>query len=347
MGKRSFRRLALRGATGFALLASALPAAAQGTQGACDRACLSHFADLFLNSVATRDPARVPLAKTYRATENGVAAGIPMMNPWTTATGVGSKFYVIDPVSHQVFFVSELQEGPHNALFFGRLKIVGGKFEEIELFDARSRSDGGYQFSSSRVGTPAPQWTEKVERSRIPGREQLQQWGKSTFDTSIAAPPADPHCLLMENGKIVEEDTQVADFVASGKKEQAKKTLVNIPCGGNGPRPTDPQARTDIVDEEQGIVVSMGVVDGMVEPSLVENPTISAYVPNEILPPYLALMDKWKGSRQAELPAIAPMPATIQVAEMHRYYDGKLQGQYLLLRLGPPGGHSPWLTKNK
>jgi hypothetical protein len=319
---------------------------AGAADSACDRACLSGLADRFLASVAARRPADLPLAQVYRATENGVAAGIPMMNPWTTATGIGSRYYAIDPVSRQVFFISELEEGPHNALFFGRLKVAGGKFAEIEIYTARSRGDGGYQFSSTQVGKPAPQWLEKVDRARIPARAQLLQWGKSTFDKNIAAPPADPKCLLMENGKIVEEDTHVADFVSTGKKaQQGKKTLVNIPCGGNGDRPTDAAARTDLVDEEQGVVVSFGVVHGVVEPSLVENPTISAYVPNEILPPYLALLEKWRGTEQAKLPAIAPMPATVHVAEMHRYYDGKLQGQYLLLRLGPPGAHSPWVEK--
>lgn len=342
---QSTRKRGLR-SSGF-LLAAALWAGSSGaTDAPCDRACLSGLADRFLASVAARNPGALPLAPVYKATENGVAAGLPMMNPWTTATGIGARFYAIDPVSQQVFFLAELKEGPRNALFFGRLKVAAGKFGEIEIFTVRSRGDGGYQFSSSQVGQPAPQWLEKVERSRIPDRAQLLQWGRSIFDRRVAAPPADPKCLLMENGKIVEEDTNVADFVSTGKKAQkGRKTLVNIPCGGDGERPTDTDARTDLIDEELGIVVSFGVVHGIVEPSLVENPTISAYVPNEILPPYLALMEKWRGTEQARLPAIAPMPATIQVAEMHRYFDGKLQGQYLLLRLGPPGAHSPWIDK--
>ncbi len=334
--------------SGFMLAAMLWAGSAGATNAGCDRPCLADLTNRFLASVAARRPGDLPLAPIYKATENGVAAGIPMMNPWTTATGIGSRFYAIDPVSQQVFFISELKEGPRNALFFGRLKVAAGRFGEIEIFTVRSRGDGGYQFSSTQVGEPAPQWLEKVDCSRIPDRAQLLQWGRSTFDRGIAAPPANPKCLLMENGKIVEEDTNVADFVSTGKKaQQARKTLVNIPCGGDGERPTDAAARTDLVDEEQGIVVSFGVVHGIVEPSLVENPTISAYVPNEILPPYLALMEKWRGTEQAKLPALAPTPATMQVAEMHRYFDGKLQGQYLLLRLGPPGAHSPWVERKQ
>jgi len=313
----------------------------------CDRTCLSVFTDQFLAAVIKQDPSAVPLARAYRATENGVAAGLPMMNAFATTTAVGSKFYVIDPVSHQVFFVSELKEGQTPILFWGRLKIVEGKFEEIELFNARSRSDGGYQFSAKQVSKPASQWLEKVDRSRIANRAQLLEWGRSSFNISYPTPPTDPACLIMENGKIVEEDSGVADFVSeNGKKPQAAKKMVNIPCGMSNDRPTDPDARTDIIDEQQGITVSFAVVHGMVEPSYVENPTISAFVPNTILPPYLALLEKWKGSEQAKLPALVPMPAAIQVAEMHRYYDGKLQGFYMLLRLGPPGAHSPWVSKS-
>jgi hypothetical protein len=309
----------------------------------CDRACLSGVADKLLASMSAHDPSQLSLAREYRATENGVASGLPMMNAWNTVTATGSKYYVIDPVSGQIFFVAELKEGQRNALGFGRLKVVNEKLSEIELYISRSRGDTGYQFSADHVSAPAPEWTAKVDGARLPARPQLLAWGKSIFDSKLPAPPTAPNCVLMENGKVVEEDAEVAKQVSTGTDKGQHGHMVNIPCGAFPDRPTDPLARTDIVDEEQGVVVSIATVHGVVQPSLVENPTISAFVPDSLLPPYLKLLAQWKGSSRAKLPAVMPTRASIAVAEMHRYYDGKLQGMYMLEQLGAPGSHSPWV----
>ena len=84
-----------RGLLGRSLMLTAMlwVGSAGAADPACDRTCLSRLADRFLASVAARRPADLPLAPVYKATENGVAAGIPMMNPWTTATGIGSRYY--------------------------------------------------------------------------------------------------------------------------------------------------------------------------------------------------------------------------------------------------------------
>src|SRR5690606_17205823 len=53
---------------------AAAPAAAQraGAQsGACDRACLEGFVERYFDAVAANDPARLPLARNVRFTENG------------------------------------------------------------------------------------------------------------------------------------------------------------------------------------------------------------------------------------------------------------------------------------
>lgn len=310
---------------------------------ACDRACLRNSVDKLLSSMSAHDPSRLDLAHEYKATENGVAAGLPMMNSWNTVTGVGSKYYVIDPVSEQIFFVAELKEGQRNALGFGRLKVVGEKLSEIELYVTRTRGDTGYQFSADHVSDPAPEWTVQIDKARLPARSQLLTWGRSIFDTKQPSPPTAPNCVLMENGKVVEEDAEVAKQVSIGNDKAKHGHMVTIPCGAFPDRPTDPLARTDIVDEEQGVVVSIATVHGLVEPSLVEDPTISAFVPDSLLPPYLKVLEQWKGSSRSQLPALVPTRASILVAEMHRYYDGKLQGMYMLEQLGAPGSHSPWV----
>ena len=64
--------------------------AAQSKVGpGCDRACLETFVDRYLDAVAVHDPAKAPLAKGARLTENGqkleVGDGL-----WNTMTGKGA-----------------------------------------------------------------------------------------------------------------------------------------------------------------------------------------------------------------------------------------------------------------
>ena len=120
---------------------------------------------------------------------------------------------------------------------------------------------------------------------------------------------------------------------------------VPVPCGNPPERPTDKQARTAVIDEEQGVVVSFGVVHGIAEPYVITNPTESAFVPDSLLQPYVAMLKKQQSSGQFTAPALRQMAATAATAELHRIYDGKLQGLHLLVNLGAPGSRSPWVTR--
>jgi len=120
---------------------------------------------------------------------------------------------------------------------------------------------------------------------------------------------------------------------------------VPVPCGNPPNRPTDRHARPTIIDEEQGIVVSMAVVQGIAEPYLVTTPTESAFVPDALLQPYLDMLQKQQISGRFKAAAVRPMPGSAAVSEMHRIYDGKLQGLHLLVNIGAPGSHSPWVPR--
>lgn len=135
------------------------------------------------------------------------------------------------------------------------------------------------------------------------------------------------------------------------KKVEKKVSSVNpdgtvpVPCGNPPNRPTDKHARTTIIDEEQGVVVSMAVVHGVAEPYLVTNPTESAFVPSALLQPYVDMLKQQQSSGRYAAPAVRPLPATAAVAEVHRIYDAKLQGLHLLVNLGAPGSRSPWVIE--
>jgi hypothetical protein len=151
----------------------------------------------------------------------------------------------------------------------------------------------------------------------------------------------------MENGKVVAENPEVLRHIGPGGTSSPALPAnpdgtVPVPCGNPPERPTDKLARTTVIDEEQGVVVSFATVHGIVQPYVVTNPTESAFVPTSLLRPYVEMLDKQQHSGKYTGPALRPLPATAVTAELHRIYDGKLQGLHLMVNLGAPGSHSPW-----
>ncbi|MDS0862958.1 hypothetical protein NUV25_35195 [Burkholderia pseudomultivorans] len=324
-------------------------AAADTHAQVCDRACLKSAADKVLASMVAHNPSELTLSKTYRATENSVPAALSMMTLWRTPTAIKHTYYVIDTKAGQLFIVADVAEGSNDALVFGRIKIVGRAITELELYDSRSRGDVGFQFDARGLADWPEAWTVQLAASQRSSRAALLRAGQSIFDTRVESPSASPACVLMENGKVVEENPAVLKEVmpTNGHDSPLLKLnshgLVTIPCGVPPGRPTDPHARVDVIDEEQSIVVSIATVQGMVEPYLVTRPTESAFVPVAMLQPYLAMLTKQRAVGHYTIPAMEAMPASITVAQMHRIYDDKLQAMQMLQKLGPAGARSPWV----
>jgi hypothetical protein len=340
----------------IASLAGVAPAADSST-AACNRACLRDLTDKVIASMVAHDSSQLPLTREYAATENSVPSALNMMVIWRTATASKSSYYVIDPGSHQVFLISTIAEGPNDSLLFGRIKIDGRRISEVELFVNRSRGQGGFQFEADGPAHFPSEWTVEVPAASRATREQLLHAGQSIFDTTVPAPEAAANCVVMENGKVVGENPDVLKAISgspqnestagpgSGPKRTNPDGTVPVPCGNPPNRPTDKNARTTILDEERGIVVSMAMVPGVVEPYLVTNPTESASVPNALLKPYAEMLRKQRSSGKFNAPALRAMQNTAAVCEVHRIYDGKLQGLHLLVNLGAPGGRSPWVGR--
>jgi hypothetical protein len=55
------------------------------------------------------------------------------------------------------------------------------------------------------------------------------------------------------------------------------------------------------------------------------------------------MLRKQQATGKYTQPALRAMPATAAAAEVHRIYDGQVQGQLLLVNIGAPGSHSPWV----
>src|SRR5690348_2256517 len=110
--------------------ASSLPANV-GT-GDCDRACLQGLAEQFIAALVAHDPAKVPLAKNVRYSENSVPLPIPD-GFWKNATGVRPyRLYIADPEWGTVGFYARMTENGAPVIVSTRLRVYEKQITEIE-----------------------------------------------------------------------------------------------------------------------------------------------------------------------------------------------------------------------
>ena len=143
----------------------------------CDRSCLRGFADQLISSMIAHDSTRLPLAQEYLATENSAPSTPGLMVVWRTASAVRNRFYVIDPVSEQIFLIGTLSEGSTDALLYGRIKVHKARISELELYTSHSRGQGGFQFSADGAANFPKAWTDVIAPERRSSRAELLQAG--------------------------------------------------------------------------------------------------------------------------------------------------------------------------
>jgi hypothetical protein len=316
----------------------------------CDRACLKGFTDQVLKSMVDHNPTALPLSKSYAATENSQPSSLNMMSLWRTVTGIKQTGqHIIDTQSGQIFFSAVVDESGMPSIFLGRLKIENRSISELELYINRSRADSGFLFQPESLGKVPDSWTAPIPQGKKATREELLAVGRSIFDTSLPAPEVCSDCIFMEMGGIVYEDPdylKAVDPYGDPKEEKSvEKKLVTIPCGLIPTRPGDPNARVAVIDEEQGIVISFGVVNGMVSPYLLKTVTETCFVPDSMIAQHREYL---KGLNQEDLKdrnILREMPASVNTIEMIRFHSNQVQGMHRLMNLQGPGAGSPWVSK--
>lgn len=303
---------------------------------------LKEYADLLFDSMVARDPGMIPLADRYAATENSIAGSLNMMSAWRTVTGVRQRGYtVVDEPAGQLFVTACVDEGGSSSAFWGRLKVAEEKVSELELFIARSRADSGFVMLADDIGKDPSGWTSPIPEGGRATREELNEVGKAIFDGEAPAPDASADCLLMEVGGVVYEDPEYIDLLMTGAvQKRASDKHVPIPAGLGPGRPSDPNARVVAVDEEQGIVVAIGVIPGFVSPYVVTKATESCFVPAQMIEMHnKTLRPEMFAGRQL----LEEMPATAVNCQLIRLHSGKVQGIHLFNKLVAPGGGTPWV----
>jgi hypothetical protein len=316
----------------------------------CDRACMKEFADQVLKSMVAHNPSILPLAKSYAATENSQPSSLNMMSLWRTVTGIKQTGqYIIDSQSGQIFFTAVVDESGMPSIFMGRLKVENSSISELELYINRSRADSGFLFQTESLGKIPDSWTAPIPQGKKATREELLAVGRAIFDTSLRAPEVCSDCIFMEMGGIVYEDPdylKAVDPYGNTKEEKpVAKKLVTIPCGLIPTRPGDPNARVAVIDEEQGIVISFGTVNGMVSPYLLKTVTETCFVPDSMIAQHREYLKSLNPADLKDRNILREMPASVNTIEMIRFHSNQIQGMHRLMNLQGPGAGSPWVSK--
>lgn len=304
---------------------------------------MKKYIDLLFKSMIEHDSSILPLASTYAATENSQAAALSNMNCWRTVTNLNYIGQLhIDKEEGQIFVTANLDESGMQSIFFGRIKVENELITELELNIIRSRKDSGFVYLPEEMNKLPYGWTSSIPEGGKATREELLDVGKAIFDESgpNQYEPSE-HCILMEIGGIVYEDPDYLQTLSNPDEVAPEsKELVTI-SGGLWPgRPQDRNARVVVVDEENGVVISAGIVQGYVCPYVVAKETGSCFVPACMIEQHRRTLDPemFKGRN-----VIKEMAACASTVEMVRFHSGKIQGMHRYIHLQGPGATSPWV----
>jgi len=299
----------------------------------CDRQCLEGFVDRYLDEVVAHDPAKVPLAKDVRFTEDGqlltIGDGL-----WRTLRAKGHyRLFVSDVPAGQVAFFGSIEEDNRDpakgtpALIALRLRIHGQQISEIEQIVIRDEK-AGERVDALTVNpvylqvTPA---AERASRAALIATANKYFTGMQKNDGKGDYPFADD-CDRIENGM---HSTNVP--TPAGQTRPDPKASLNY----SGQWSCMEQFRSGLlhfvtrirdrryvaVDEERGIVFAFGFFDHS------GGATRTFQTPD--------------GRTVTAGPV---QPWTWEIAELFKVEGGKIHKIEALLQRCPYGMNSGWST---
>lgn len=309
---------------------------------------MERFVDILLDSIAKHDASLLPMADRYSATENGIAAAVCHMTCWRTIQKINCVTHkVLDPVLGQAVVVAQVDEGTVNSLMAIRIKVEGDKISELEAFLLRSRAEAGFWYAPHDLANLPDGWYSDIPEGGRATREELIALGESIFSPPSGKPYfCAENTYGMENGGPVYEHV---DYMTGVAPEGAPPVdMSKVPESGRMamampivfPGPVDPNSRLFAVDEEQGIVVVSGMVDGTVSPYIVADETSSCFVPDAMFENHKKTLTE---ERMAGKSLVNEMKVTAMVTNVIRYHSGKVCGYHQIIVLSNYGSKSPWV----
>jgi len=248
-----------------ASLAAVLSVAAAGAihaKTACDRACLTGFADTYFRSLVSNRPSDVPLAPNVKITHNGELMKLAQAF-WESAE---RTVYRWDIVNEQLGDVASeavvLNTDGSKTMFMVRLKVQGGKITEVETIKAnKGEADRLWDPDNLTAVSPALQLSiREAEQDSYYGLIAAAEsyWRAFQTNGTEAYHPAS----LMPDAQRFENGVQTTGLVRNGVYASAAAGFDQGRFKGRNLW----DRRYPVVDTERGIVLSIvrfGLKDGM------------------------------------------------------------------------------------
>jgi hypothetical protein len=178
----------------------ALPAGA--ATPACDRTCLAGHLTKYLEALVAHDPARLPLARGVRFTENG--APVPLGEAlWVTISALGPyRVDYLDPQSGQAATHVDFREGERGGLLALRLRIVKGHIAEIETVLNRGAPMATHMPPAEAAWSEAEPAETRLTRAQLARETENYLRAVSTSDGRVVKFNRES-CLRLENGNVM------------------------------------------------------------------------------------------------------------------------------------------------
>lgn len=285
----------------------------------CDRACLNGFVDQYLAALVAHDPARLPLARDVKFTENGQALKLGD-GLWGTASAVTThKIYADDPQAGQVLFLGALQENGAPIILALRLKIEIRRITEIETVVTRKEAGS---FARPEAFVEKPIFSETLAPPERRSRQNMIAIANSYFSAIERGHgekfvPFDKDCNRVESG------VQTTNNASANLGGTANSTLglgcaEQIKTGQFQPDSAIRDRRFLVVDEERGLVFVFGFFD--------HDATLRSY--------------KLTDGRTVQQTRTAPW--TWEIAELFKIQDGKIRQIEALVNAVPYNMKPGW-----
>jgi hypothetical protein len=315
------------------VLGLALPNPVISSENGCSRQCMTGIVTQILDSMVAHDPSSLPLAASYKATENSHPAALAMMTSWRTIESVSEpSLLAIDVTNGTAYFALDVSEGNarNETVLRGRVAVANLKITELELFINRYRGDHGFSFNATQLPANYAKLMSPPANRTNPTREELMYISSALFGEFNSTVNSSSTCQFTEIGwRVVDQGNY-----GNGSAEP-------LSCSWPPDHPTDAKARLGlVVDEELGFVVTSAIIPGKVYHYAKD---VSAFIPDSLNVPQQA-QEVYLNEVKGEFPLLQTFGATGEVLEVLQYYDGVLQAMQINVYLSGPNMTSAWLS---
>jgi hypothetical protein len=193
----------------------------------------------------------VPVAANVKVTENGAPSKLGE-GVWKAAGPIAYRLELYDPEQGGIGLYTSVQEKAGLALYVSRLKVVNGRFTEIETIVARKGSYGDL-WTPENLKTVSPAFSQSIRPAERNSRLELMAAGDAYFRAFATTGTPDYHpAPLLPGTNRFENGVQTTNAIRNGVRGASAMEQFD---SGTFKNFKFDSLRFPIVDEERGVVM--------------------------------------------------------------------------------------------